>query len=156
MKTFKCLFNRGFTLIEVLIAVLVLSAALGASIQAIGNYTYFQGNLAQKYYAQIVVWNAFMDCYLLIRLNEKGECQTSGRYEQGNGYWEWEARDQEGELFIRLPANDDDEVTYPMTIRTIKVYAPESDQEGPLAQMTAILSLEKSSTKTPKKTVKNA
>lgn len=148
MKNYRQARHRGFTLIEVLIAVLVLSAALGASIQAIGNYTYFQGSLSQKYHAQIVVWDAFMECYLLIRLNEKGECQTAGRYEQGNGYWEWEAVDQEGELFVRLTTSDD-ELVYPMTIRTIRVYAPDSDQEGPLAQMTAILSLDKGLIKSP-------
>ncbi len=130
----------GFTLIEVMIAVLVLSFSLGASIQAIGNYTYFQANLAQRYYAQVVVWEAFMECYLLIHLKEKGECQSSGRYEN-NGYWEWEATDQEGELFIPLTGSDD-EIIYPLKIRTVKVYAPDSDEEGVLAQITAILDIQ--------------
>lgn len=133
---------RGFTLIEVLIAVLVLSVALGASLQAIGNYISFQLRISQRYHAQLVAWDAFMECYLQLRLaqNKEVECQTGGKTEQGSGYWEWEAVDQTGELVFHL--RDERELSYPLTLRTIRVYAPDSRGDEVVADMTAILQIE--------------
>ena len=133
---------RGFTLIEVLIAVLVLAVALGASLQAIGNYTSFQQRISQRYHAQLVAWDAFMECYLQLRLAEDDEvaCQTGGKVEQGSGYWEWEAVDQTGEMAFSLP--DDRELRYPLTLRSVRVYAPDSRGDEVVANMTAILQIE--------------
>ncbi len=133
--------KQGFTLIEVLIAVLVLSVSLGASLRAIGNYTNFQLHISQRYHAQLIAWDAFMECYLQLRSEEEEvECQTSGRMEQGSGYWEWEAVDQIGELVFYL--RDDRKLSYPLTLRTVRVYAPDSRGDEPVANMTAILQIE--------------
>lgn len=84
----------GFTLIEVLIAVLVLAIALGASLNALGNYVRFQTRLSGSYTAHGVAWNALMRCYVASVQkggDDQGEvsCELSGIGEQGGVDWPW-------------------------------------------------------------------
>ena len=49
--------RHGFTLIEVMISVLVLSVALGASVSVLGQYADVQGRLERRYIAHLIAWN---------------------------------------------------------------------------------------------------
>jgi len=48
---------RGFTLLEILVALMVVSLALGAVIQTVGSYTKNQANLRDRVFAQWVARN---------------------------------------------------------------------------------------------------
>lgn len=48
---------RGFTLIEVMISVLVLSIALSASISVLGQYADLHGKIERRYIGHMVAWN---------------------------------------------------------------------------------------------------
>ena len=86
--------RRGFTLIEVLIAVLVLAIALGASLNALSNYVGFQSRLGERYTAHSVAWNALMRCHIA-SVQKGGEdegevgCELSNTEEYGGTDWEW-------------------------------------------------------------------
>ena len=127
---------KGFTLIEVLIAVLVLAFALGASLQAIGNYTTFQVALEQRYRTHLIAWNAFMECYVQVRTEEADVCETSGFVRQNDGYWDWQAEEQEGELVLDLA--HEEEIRLPLTIRTVQVLSAD-DEQHVVSELTSIL-----------------
>lgn len=131
----------GFTLIEVLIAVLVLSVALGASLQAIGNYAGFQTAMAQRYHAHIVAWDAFMTCYVEKRSDPETKCEESGVAEYKERYWEWHALDQEGELVFQLREKEDP-MRVPLVLRKVEVYASDGDDRELIGAMTGILTVE--------------
>ena len=133
--------NRGFTLIEVLVAVLVLAFALGASLQAVGNATNFQFALDQKYRAHLVAWNAFIDCYVEVRSEEAGRCEYSGFSRQNDVFWDWESDQQEGTLVFKLSRGQ--EIRMPLTVHTVRVFSPEDSNLTAVGQMTAILTSEK-------------
>ncbi len=48
---------RGFTLLEILVALVVVSLSLGAVIQTVGGYTKNQANLRDRVFAQWVAHN---------------------------------------------------------------------------------------------------
>ena len=113
--------ERGFTLIEVLIAVLVLAIALGASISALGNYVRFQSQMGERYAAHGIAWNALMRCYIA-SVQQGGEdegeerCELSGEEEQGGVFWSWSMESEEIEgnmLFYEIevyPGSHTDEI----------------------------------------------
>lgn len=109
-----------------MIAVLVLAVAMGASLQAISNYTDFQASLEQRYRTHLIAWNAFMECYVAVRTEEQDECDTSGFVKQKDVYWDWEAEEQEGKLLFNLV--NDKEIEMPLRIRKVQVFSADSDE----------------------------
>ena len=128
--------KNGFTLIEVLIAILVLAFSLGASLQAIGNYINFQFILENRYRTHLIAWNAFMECYVSVRAEDKQDCDSSGFIKQNDVYWDWEAEDQEGELVFRLAFER--EIRIPLTIRKVQVLSTD-DQQSVVSELSSIL-----------------
>ena len=57
VKNRACAGRGGFTLIEVMISVLVLSIALSASISLLAQYTDTQGRVERRYIGHLVAWN---------------------------------------------------------------------------------------------------
>ncbi len=87
--------SRGFTLLEVLVALVVLALSLGAVIQATGNYTANQSYLRDRTFAEWVAHNQLVTALLsgdwpdTGRLKGEAEFPKAGA-ETGGREWRWE------------------------------------------------------------------
>ena len=83
--------SHGFTLIEVLISVVVLSIALGASLDGLANYSAAQSHLRERYMAHLVAWNTLINIHNNQSSSE--QCDNAGSSEgyeeQGGAQWTW-------------------------------------------------------------------
>lgn len=74
---------RGFTLLEVLVALAILALALGAGIQASGALTRQAERQTEQWLAQLCVENALAELRLLRQLPDTGDtvlnCEQMGR-----------------------------------------------------------------------------
>jgi general secretion pathway protein I len=82
--------TRGFTLLEVLIALVVLALSLGAVIKATGDYTNNQSWLRDRTLATWVARNVLVEFQLEGEWPGVGE--KKGTRELGNREWRWLAR----------------------------------------------------------------
>ena len=82
--------TRGFTLLEVLIALVVLALSLGAVIKAAGDYTNNQSWLRDRTLATWVARNVLVEFQLEGAWPRVGE--KKGTREMGNREWRWLAR----------------------------------------------------------------
>ena len=124
----------GFTLIEVLIAVVVLSIALGASLEALSGFTNTQARLQERYCAHLVAWEDALLFY-----SNDGEVVQAGYSEQCGV--DWKVDTEELEVF----ASDDcgeDQYCFPISIvaQTLKVYSQANDgiDARPSAQLQVV------------------
>ena len=90
--------NRGFTLLEVLVAMVVLALSLGAVIQTAGNYTLNQAYLRDRTFAEWVARNQLATTLLEGRLEkrwpsigqQKGEVEfPESSSDVGAREWRW-------------------------------------------------------------------
>ena len=79
--------HRGFTLIEVLVALAVIAIVLGAVIQTVAIYSDNLGHLRNRSFAQWVAANRIHELRLLKQLPPVGRDQ--GRERMGHHTWEW-------------------------------------------------------------------
>ena len=110
--------DRGFTLIEILIALAVLALAMGAVIKATSDYTAFQAHLRDRTMATWVARDVLAEFQLRKDWPSVGE--QKGTREMGNREWRWLARtSQTEEAELRrldvevMPADTD--ATEPLT-----------------------------------------
>lgn len=82
--------SRGFTLIEVLVALAVLALALAAAIRGGGAYVGNQVYLQERTLAHWVARNALVELQLEPRWPGTGE--RSGSVEMAGQAWEWQAK----------------------------------------------------------------
>jgi general secretion pathway protein I len=121
--------TRGFTLLEVLIALVVLALSLGAVIKATGDYTNNQSWLRDRTLATWVARNVLVEFQLEGEWPGVGE--KKGTRELGNREWRWLARisQTEEEQLRRLdvevsPVDADD--TEPVTTLSGFLRQPDS------------------------------
>ena len=69
--------QRGFTLIEVMISVLVLSIALSASISVLGQYADTQRQIEGRYIGHLVAWNELIYGFSYSEMVQGKERQNS-------------------------------------------------------------------------------
>ena len=81
--------GRGFTLVEVLVAVTVLALALGAVISGMARYTSNTAYLRQKTIALWVAHNRMTELALEAKWPDIGK--SDGEVEMAGGKWEWKA-----------------------------------------------------------------
>lgn len=106
--------QRGFTLLEILVALAVLALAMGAVINAVSDYTGTVSHLRDRTFANWVARNVLNDYQARIEWPRVGEIK--GSTEMGSQEWDWVARvsqTDEGELRRMdvevMLADDDDE-----------------------------------------------
>jgi len=82
--------QRGFTLLEVIVALTVLAITLGSIIKATGEYTANQAYLRDRTLANWVARNVLAEFQLDSAWPEVGE--RKGTVEMGRMEWDWLAR----------------------------------------------------------------
>jgi len=99
--------GRGFTLIEVAVALAIIAWVWGSAIAVVSQYADERRHLQDKFLATQVSWNQLMDQYLKARQwlppERRGLNEDSGRENQGGRDWYWhlETRAAAGENLFR-------------------------------------------------------
>ena len=134
--------QSGFTLIEVLIAVVVLAIALGASLDALSNYSAAQSQLRERYMAHLVAWNTLINIHN--NQNIEDQCEnigsSEGYEEQAGAQWNWL---QSVEVISIVSDSDssfgEEELEMP-PLFSVEVYVPNADpnQARPKATLNII------------------
>ena len=120
---------RGFTLLEVLIALAVLALSMGAVIKATSDYTGNQSYLRDRTLAMWVARN------VLVEYQVKGEWlsvgERKGTREMGNQEWRWLARISQTEeaelrrLDVEVYPLDSDDDENPVSVLSGFLLQPE-------------------------------
>ena len=84
--------SRGFTLVEVMVALLVIGLLAAGALIKSNQYLEDRYRAEQRFVAQSVAWNPLMEQYLANRgwLPENTQRQTKGRVDQWGRSWYWE------------------------------------------------------------------
>ena len=115
--------ERGFTLIEVLISLAILTIALGAIVQTTGNSTNNLSHLMNKSFAHWVALNKATE--LQLESNWPSAGTQSGQYEMASREWFWQAKVSE---------------TEDVHVRKMEISVSESEnRESPLTTLTGFL-----------------
>ncbi len=116
---------RGFTLLEILVALTVLALAMGALVEAASRFTLNQAYLRDRTLATWVARNRLVEQQLDPAWPKPG--QTKGEVELGGREWRWVMQ------VTQTPERD-------LRRLDIEVFAlPESDDERPLATLAGLV-----------------
>ena len=89
----------GFTLLEVVIALLILSTVLTSSLQLVHRYADQRITMQDRIAANQVAWNRLMERYQIaenwIPANGLGVLRTRGVDEESDRNWQWELKIEE-------------------------------------------------------------
>ena len=85
--------NRGFTLVEVVVALFILSLALSSAIYAVHQYADERVRMRDRFLANQVAWNRLVDRYQHSKgwapARDRSQLKTKGTEEQGIQEWRW-------------------------------------------------------------------
>jgi type II secretion system protein I len=86
--------TQGFTLIEVVIALTILSWVLGSVLFLVSQYADERLVMRERFYSNQVAWNQLMDNYQKtqgwISITCSRNVELNGREEQGGQNWDWQ------------------------------------------------------------------
>lgn len=114
---------KGFTLVEVLVAVVILAIALGAIISGMGRYAGNAAHLKQKTIALWIAHNRLTELELEPAWPAEGK--SDGEVEMAGGDWKW---------FVEVQKTPDDR------LRRIDIRVQQVDSEADLASLTGFIS----------------
>ena len=89
-------FNRdhGFTLIEVVVALTILSWVLGSVLFLVSQYADERLMMRERFYGNQVAWNQLLNNYQKskgwVSLTQSIEVELNGREQQGGQDWDWQ------------------------------------------------------------------
>ena len=87
--------NKGFTLIEVAVALAILAWVLSSSVYAVKQYSDERLGMRERFYSSQVAWNQLMEEYRIesgmVPINESPVRPNSGEELQNNQYWMWQS-----------------------------------------------------------------
>tara|TARA_B100001093_G_scaffold45952_1_gene39088 strand:+ start:1601 stop:2023 length:423 start_codon:yes stop_codon:yes gene_type:complete len=90
---------RGFTLIEVAFALVILSTVLASSLQLVGQYADERVRMRDRFLAHQVGWNRLMEQYQTVEKwlapNAMVEKRTNGIDQQADRDWLWNLKIEE-------------------------------------------------------------
>ena len=96
MKVFGANAVRGFTLIEVSVALVILSLVLGGAISMVQQYADERIRLRERFFSNSVGWNRLMQRYQYaqrwVAANERDSDATQGVDEQAGQDWRWKIK----------------------------------------------------------------
>lgn len=119
--------GRGFTLIEVMIAVLVLAFTLGAAVESNSSVINTQLELDLRYHAHRVLTDVMIACYIKkgkhIPEEAKLDCDEQGEAEYRDGFLSWRRSWEPFEIkeFKKVFKEE-----HPFLVQTISVFVPAS------------------------------
>lgn len=121
--------TRGFTLIEMLVAVAVLSISLVGALEALSGFSATQVRLQDRYCASLVAWKDAVHYYFSDR-----EASLSGFSEQCGVSWEINTDITKIETSEEDIDPEDEDIRFRIPIKIItrehKVYSSDSDSQG--------------------------
>jgi type II secretion system protein I len=86
--------QRAFTLIEVVIALTILSWVLGSVLFLVSQYADERLMMRERFYGNQVAWNQLLDNYqksrAWISVTRSTNVELDGREEQGGQNWDWQ------------------------------------------------------------------
>jgi type II secretion system protein I len=89
----NCL-SKGFTLIEVVIALTIFSWVLGSVLFLVSQYADERLMMRERFYGNQVAWNQLMNNYQKskgwISAIQSTEVELNGREQQGGQNWDWQ------------------------------------------------------------------
>ena len=89
----------GFTLMEVAVALLILSTVLASSLQLVNQYADERVRMRDRFFANQVAWNSLMEQYREVQKWPSGsgsaERSTKGLERQGDRDWRWQLKVEE-------------------------------------------------------------
>ncbi len=103
--------QKGFTLLEVLVALVILGVVLGGLFTEIQSQVDMRYQLQQRYMAQTVSWNRLLQQYQLLEdwvpsnMNEDGENSGDMQIQGIDWYWQLSVQETFGEDFYRYEVN---------------------------------------------------
>jgi len=101
--------DRGFTLVEVLVALLVIALLAGAALSLGSNYLLQQQRAEEGFVARAVAWNPLLEQYRASNgwLPANSSRQTAGEVAAWGRQWRWQLASEPtmGEEFFRFQVN---------------------------------------------------
>ena len=89
----------GFTLMEVAVALLILSTVLASSLQLVNQYADERVRMRDRFLANQVAWNSLMEQYREVQKWPSGshsaQRSTKGVERQGDRDWRWQLKVEE-------------------------------------------------------------
>ena len=86
--------QQGFTLIEVVIALTILSWVLGSVLFLVSQYADERVMMRERFYGNQVAWNQLLDNYQKSRgwisLTQNTDVELNGREQQSGQNWNWQ------------------------------------------------------------------
>jgi type II secretion system protein I len=85
--------NRGFTLIEVMVALFILSLVLSSAVQMVHQYSDERLRIRERFFANQVAWNHLLERYEHSqKWSVSPDLKTKGIDEQAGQDWRWEMK----------------------------------------------------------------
>jgi len=126
--------DRGFTLIEVLVAITIIGIALVALVRLFSDYTAQFGSLREQFYNQNVSWNELAKVHVAQEVGGLKMLQKQGTEDQLGLSWKWqlekESTEAETIVLLHVRSSPEDPKNSPRLSTMIlsgSGFAPEKD-----------------------------